>query len=1840
MARGYLGKISAVISANNGSYVRALNDSAAKTRDFARTIQSDLKRASSDATKSINSILTPIQRLERALQNARSQRLSFRGFEGAVRNIKELQSLLSRIGDREIQVALNSAGIKRSVDEIKRAINSIADADVDLFFNIVGRDGTLKDLQRLRDEAERTDGKVVGVKVSVERSEADRLLGLFRELSPQRLRKFTLAVETQQLDKAELQMRRLFSVSERIARPLSAAAESYTKFGAAVQKALGPTLVEAQNGAERLTKAIENNASVSERRFRNVARAADVVSEAFARQADAQSRAARVAETARSLDFRAPGVAGALDRASATAQAARSAPTFVRANPQAIENIQQLEAATERLLALQARYEARSAAGQNTSRVAAQLREQVDVVNQLSQGYQTLATTVGQARFDEAASQAQITFVAYNALGSTFRTSLRDLAASTSETLNAFERTGVGAEAARNAVEKFSAAVSAASGVEQISKSLEQASRGGGGFNEVVQAASGAFEQFNRLSEPLRQRLLPALQQTAGDAVELGTALANGANIGQRRVDALTARVKALSETIREVSDLSPDSLFRSPRDVRGQGQLNQSVRSLDAQFSGLSSPDRRSVQPFADAATDALRRLNEARVSDAPKKQIQALVVEYRSAVRDLEAFTKVIVDTQGAFSAATPTDKLIDRLAALRGRYDALGDSASKASRDLGEAARVATATALQPSAGAADRTNARQALDVADSSITRDERLKRVSEIFSTPRRDIDALLSEVEQLEEQFRQLPDSVKAAADSVRNDLRRAAKDVADTGQDTEANVLKKTIDRTKESLSSAPFKITIDIDADSLAKDAAALATRLRAEFDEIVNSLPAGSQPRVAIESAAAAAPPGSPPSDALRGQAEEAAERFKALGLAIDDPVRRIEVLRGSLSSLKGQLDQLPAPVQDLLVPALSRAEAEFQRLKNSGTATAAEISRASLAVQDLKNKASAVSRLDSFATFLGKRSSTGAEVLVRDFEAVNRAVDFFKVNLLGVRAPIEAWRTALQAAIADGTVGVPAVAKQLEILRRTAVETAAATAGIDTNRFLNTARNFGDVGRAGADRFSLALNQLAFVFDDLTSASGGLDMKFRAIQNNLTQIGFILGNTTGLWLALSAAIGGQIIIAITKFVLQTDLQQAKLKELNEALKAQQNAVESLAKAYSDLGNEIAKSGAGGPQARQLDRESRVRGIREIQDERNRQEAVSLSPEVAEIRGRRGLLQERLQNERNLQRRVQIQNEIERTRRQEAAAVARGVTPPSADDVQTQLVAAEQERVRQTQVRLNRARLRRRLGGVDPPGEDVDTLERELAQRQRDLRARRAAPAAAGQREQLTQLRSSLADLEQQRAGVVASGARTTEIDQAIDDVTTSIRRIEASLAPEVQKVVRSIIGKSLSIGETLGQAQSLIADALGDSAEARSLRREIAAESRNVARLVESVETATTPEEAREREAELSAARRRAAGLRSRAQAVQAQAIIDPQSLFDNVRARVERNLQDAGVPSGLLARRSRELQARRAALLQDLDSEDPFTRLRAERALPALDKEVRALEAATLQVNAFSQALARAEQEVASNLQSAQQRADETRRRDLRLGTPETREERRIAEDEFREQQEASRRAEETFRLERDRLEREAEAGRGPLAGDARRLRDIDEELDSGDVTRARREELEAERRRIQSRIDAAVEASPAVQAARDESTRIAERTDLARRGRDLILSSGEREARDLSENLEALRIEFGRQAEEGTGLIDQAGLAREQRRLVEESQRRIAPLAFQFSDEIANAILQGPSRAALGATDASTTQGQAELSRLIRGDDPARDVNLLELQKQTDELKKLNEKLAGTAEV
>jgi len=126
---------------------------------------------------------------------------------------------------------------------------------------------------------------------------------------------------------------------------------------------------------------------------------------------------------------------------------------------------------------------------------------------------------------------------------------------------------------------------------------------------------------------------------------------------------------------------------------------------------------------------------------------------------------------------------------------------------------------------------------------------------------------------------------------------------------------------------------------------------------------------------------------------------------------------------------------------------------------------------------------------------------------------------------------------------------------------------------------------------------------------------------------------------------------------------------------------------------------------------------------------------------------------------------------------------------------------------------------------------------------------------------------------------------------------------------------------------------------------------------------------------------------------------------------------------------------------------------------------------------------------------------------------------------------------------------------------------------------------------------------------------------------ERGRRGRELGMTEIERFRKDFEENTGADIGARGRQlrqkGEDPTKFLRQA---------ISNQMEQVAPMLKGFEEERQNALIQGPSRKALQVSDVSTSQGASELTRLLRGDDSAKDVNLAELRKQTQKFDALIE--------
>jgi hypothetical protein len=172
--------------------------------------------------------------------------------------------------------------------------------------------------------------------------------------------------------------------------------------------------------------------------------------------------------------------------------------------------------------------------------------------------------------------------------------------------------------------------------------------------------------------------------------------------------------------------------------------------------------------------------------------------------------------------------------------------------------------------------------------------------------------------------------------------------------------------------------------------------------------------------------------------------------------------------------------------------------------------------------------------------------------------------------------------------------------------------------------------------------------------------------------------------------------------------------------------------------------------------------------------------------------------------------------------------------------------------------------------------------------------------------------------------------------------------------------------------------------------------------------------------------------------------------------------------------------------------------------------------------------------------------------------------------------------------------------------------------------------TAAERSKLRGERAELEEILLESRRNSPEVRAAQaeaDDMSRQAIMAAAADRGRIFGLSPTAK----AREEMDAKIADIGARASDLNG-DDKFGFVQQ---AMGNMAKEIAPLLAQFGEEVRNAQLAGPNRAALNASDVTTMQGQSELQRLMRKDDPARDVNFVELQKQTTLLQELPQKLA-----
>ncbi len=896
----------------------------------------------------------------------------------------------------------------------------------------------------------------------------------------------------------------------------------------------------------------------------------------------------------------------------------------------------------------------------------------------------------------------------------------------------------------------------------------------------------------------------------------------------------------------------------------------------------------------------------------------------------------------------------------------------------------------------------------------------------------------------------------------------------------------------------------------------------------------------------------------------------------LGASLTDPSRQLDSLKGGIISVKSQIDQLPNSVKSRFIPSILLAEQEFRKLAALGpSATAEQIEAATATVTRLGVAAANASK---FTKTLGD-SFDGSRVA--EFSA---RLEALRGVLLSAGAgagtdaarKFEVLRKAMLDAAASGDFSKAAAS--LNRLEKEAIEAAAAFSGISAGNITTKLQRAGDIGRAGVDKFSLALNQAAFAIDDFFSATGGIEFKLRAVSNNLTQLGFILGGTTGLWLSLGAAVGGQAAVALSKFIFETDKADAALKALNAALEENKRNVDQLAESYRRLADQIAKAVLS-----PRDNLSRDRGQQRDEIVRQRRAAeeeafASLSPEVARVRGERELLKKKQEESNSIEERVRIAKKIRENLDLERALLenrgsieAEGLLRESAG----RTLAAQE-------VRLNRARLRRTLGIPEMPGESADDLEAVVARARdrRDAANRTVLPGATSvdqTRRQLQALQASLGSATQAREDLVRSlpertpGASVTRVDELDATIKKLEERIEVVSAVLGGQLASELIDANFRIQDSLTKAaESISATGIESalSAQRDKLAREVTAIADELASVADPARAEALKEQQRrieeQSESILSAAR--------------------SAEQFADVLRRVSTSLVDTVASEARNIADQARRDANAAAAGETLDITRPEDREFLDRRRQRAEQSARDADDSRRVVRDDARRLQRRfEQDVAGGL------LGEDLKRAIR---------------------------------ERDEAQRVLDAG------------------NPGDDLIGARRRLE----RAQANIDRGFEDSPAGRAA----TAAADRADIEAqmprqledsigRGRELLKSQADKAAEELERSVEDMmnatnEIIDALDPQNNPGDVQAVRDAVE--RFVDgvntafsDAARSAAPAIAELFDSVQNAVAQGPSRAALNVADVSTSEGSRELTRLLRGDDAARNVNIAQLERQNQSL-------------
>jgi len=1318
---------------------------------------------------------------------------------------------------------------------------------------------------------------------------------------------------------------------------------------------------------------------------------------------------------------------------------------------------------------------------------------------------------------------------------------------------------------------------------------------------QISKPLGAAQKQFTGLSQGVQTELLPAFRAAQKQATQLFDAISSGAKVSDRDFANTEARINRVIQAISRANEASQavrglatgqELRFRNPEFL----QATNRASSLQQQAAALS--------PEAIAGRGIVNLIGQQRQAADEAERLRSTI-------------ERITITRRG--DAQVAQQAYSQQLAALERINDELQQQIGLAQAAAGRRSAF-DSQELDRRSGALARRNANSFEDatagVMGFSRGQDERL--IGRI--TP--SIDSVIVRIRELDQQYQALPEAARAALDPQVNQLNSIA-NAARSGA-ASVGVLEDAYNRTRVSVESA--------------------AEAVRASEFQFTPGDPTGEfgPPR-----------PSTPlPPDYLRGRA--VSEASAGLGTDIAGPQRALDNLRGAIGSVKGQIDSLPAGLRGQFIPAIQGAEAEYRRLYSTARVTTAEIQESATRLATLEQ---GISRASSAArqfggTFAQFRDSLEARGAAGGLEFLRTALARATGDATRAAAAVDRLAEAYQEA-ASTPGGFQRNAAELQRLSNEAIEATAAVEGVGQSQAA-LQRGFartGDVARGAFGNTGLAIQQAAFAIDDFFSVTGGLDQRIRAAGNNISQLGFIIGGTTGLIAGIAASIGSQLIVALIRWYNEGRTTEDQVKSLNDALARQKSLVEDLKQAFESLGDSIARRAFSEPAQQAREFAKSLDEITKKQKESREKRIADLDPYVQRERAEQARIQRELENEQDPNRRVVLQRDLRRAQRGERA-VTEGLIAgaPTTQRDRDREIAGLERVFTDVNDRLFRE------GGVGRP------VARNQAQQ---LIASIQGGSAS---DQTTQLR------DQQRAidNEARSGRLSRPIaDQAIAQLELVINRLEFAAETATDELSVRIARSSFAASLAIEDAQKDVADAIRRGVQgAGEFRNELD----KLARELNAAQTELTNAQSidsspEDRERAVRAAEARIAGVQARQNEVDARARA----------VRTGRTFGGDRTTAALSALRGDERLANefaraQAFLIREIEKETDFRRrldqaiasgddAAVKKATEELEIAQKASEAAAAYgeaVVALEDALGRIRKIASGALSQSEQIADNAQRNLTDNPTARNRQARDEAELQLIRDRERiamannaldSRRSSipgggdkrideinaelEAITQERKRLEEQASkpGGAYPTPDEVQRLADREAQLLAERETRLY-ELTEAERRQIDA-INEEIAARRRMIDFEDEVRNRRNPVGNDIRGLDLLERPGQQAARELRQQIAdiraatqanvALAIKEGRFGD--IAAAQQQGKEAERRAQL-ETFRQQAPAIFGLADSVANAVLQGPSRAALQPTDVSTVEGSRELTRLLRGDDAAKDqANMVELQREANRL-------------